>query len=133
MLGEERLAEPRDRLGPGDIRARDEPAQAPIADRVAGEQHEVRAALPLADPAQVLLDRLAMARQAGAGRAGPARAGPRSRRGRGLPAWSACRPRGAVVGRRAGTTMPSGSGDRRIQQLDLDPDDRTEPGRLGRR
>ena len=109
VLGEERLAEARHALRAGHVGPRHEPAQAPPADLRAGEQDEVRAADPLADPAQVLLDRLAMAGQPGAGRAGPDAAGPRSRSagsglaGSGAPA--AARP--AAGGR--GMTIPSGS------------------------
>ncbi len=73
MLVEEGLAEARHALGPGQVRARDEPRQAPPADRRAGQQHEMRAARPLADPAQVLLDRVAVAGQTGALGAGPGR------------------------------------------------------------
>ena len=73
MLGEERLVEPGHRLGPGQVRPGDEPAEAPIARGVAGEQHQVRTALPLADPADVLLDRLPMAGEPVARRPRPVR------------------------------------------------------------
>ena len=69
VLLEQRLGEPRHALGPVEIRAGDEPAEAPIADGVARQQHEVRSALPLPDPPQVLLHRRAMPGQAGALRA----------------------------------------------------------------
>ena len=71
VLGEERLAEARDALRAGHVGPRHEPAQAPPADLRAGEQDEMRTADPLADPAQVLLDRIAMAGQPGACRAWP--------------------------------------------------------------
>ena len=73
VLGEERLAEARDGLRAGHVGPRHEPAETPPADLRPGEEHEVRAADTLADAAQVLLDRLAMAGQAGTGRAGTAR------------------------------------------------------------
>ena len=66
VLGQERLAEPRHALRAGHVGPRHEPAQAPPADLRSGQQDEMRAATPLADPAQVLLDRLAMAGQPGA-------------------------------------------------------------------
>ena len=103
------------RLRPGEVRPRDEPAQAPIAGRVPGEQDEMRAALPLADPAQVLLDRLAMARAAGPA---PGAAEPAGPRGRGLarrrPAAPALRRPPRRTGRRAGHDDPVGSGDDRV-------------------
>jgi len=51
------------------IRAGDEPAQAPVPGGVAGQQHEMRAALPRPDSPQVLLDRPLVTRQPGAVRA----------------------------------------------------------------
>src|ERR1041385_6631826 len=63
VVREESGVEARPRLRPKKIRPRDEPAQAPIAGRVTGEQDEMRAALPLADAPDVFLHRLAMARQ----------------------------------------------------------------------
>ena len=91
----------------------------------------MRAALPLADAAQVLLDRSRWpgrrARSGAAGRAGP-RSRRRRRRGRRGPAATASGA-GAPA---AATTTPAGSGDGRVQELDLDPDDRTQPDRLGR-
>ena len=49
VLGEERLAEPRHALRPGQVRPADQAAQAAIADPVAGEQDEMRATLARAD------------------------------------------------------------------------------------
>ena len=123
--------EPRHGLRPGEVRPRHQPAQAPPARRVPGEQHEVRPALPLADPAVVLLHDRAMTRQPGTGRAGP-----------GGPALGASTRRlgDATGGRRPGspgarggpaTTIPPGSGTAGVDQLDLDPDHRAQPGRLG--
>ena len=129
VLGQERLAEARHALRPGHVRPRDEPAQAPPADRGPGEQDEMRPAAALADPAQVLLDRLAMAGQPGAlgprpdrealghgriarrcGRVGPAAApSPRPRRGR--------------------DHAPVRVRDGRVEQLDLEPDDRVQARR----
>ena len=60
VLGEERLAEPRDPLRADHIGPRHQPAQAPPTDARAGEQDKMRPAHPLADAAQVLLDRVAM-------------------------------------------------------------------------
>ena len=60
VLGEKRLAEPRDTLRAGHIGPRHQPAQAPPTDARAGEQDEMRPAHPLADAAQVLLDQVAM-------------------------------------------------------------------------
>ena len=42
VLGQERLAEARHALGPGHVRLRDEPAQAPPADLRPGQQDEMR-------------------------------------------------------------------------------------------
>ena len=141
VFGEERLAEPRHALRAGHVGVRHEPAQAPPADLRAGQQDEVRAARRVADPAQVLLDRRPVAGQPGTdgsradgqalghvgGRPSPGEPGP-GRRTRhpspepplrdALPAW--------------GDDEPVRVGDGRIEQLDLEPDDRMEPGRLGR-
>ena len=144
VLREQRVGEPRHPLGAGQVRPADQPAQAPIARRVAREQHEVRPALRLADPAQVLLHERRDGRAAGparaaAGAAGPPAAATRAtacrRRRAPMPAagWAARR-RGArapsterpAAGRRqprAGTTIPPGSGDERVEQLHLEPDD----------
>ena len=73
LSSEQRVVEPGHRLCPGQVRPRDEPAQAPIAERIPGDQDEMRPALALADPAPILLDRLAMAGQPGAIRSGPVR------------------------------------------------------------
>ena len=83
VLGQQRLAEARDGLGPGHVRVRHEPAQAPPADLRSGEQDQVRPADPLDDPAQVLLDRGADDRATGCATAGGGRAGLRSRRAAG--------------------------------------------------
>ena len=73
VLGEQRVIEPGHGLRPGEVGPRHEPAQAPVADRITGEQDQVRAALRLADPATVLLDRLAMTGQTGPLRSRPIR------------------------------------------------------------
>ena len=127
VLGEERLVEPRHGLRPREVRPADEPAEAPIAGGVAGEQDEVRPALRVADPAQVLLDRArwpgSRARR-GRGRAGrPSTApAPGSVDGRATP------PRRAA--RRAGIDDAGRVRDGRVEQLDLDADDRADAGRL---
>ena len=131
VLGEEGLAEPRDGLRAGHVGARHEPAQAPPADLRSGEQDEMRAADPLDDPAQVLLDRGAMTGQSGMrrprtggqalGRVGQ-RTVARSGRGRSPTTGPACRDDDPVRIR-----------DGRVEQLDLETDDRVEPDRLGRR
>ena len=127
VLGEQRLAEPRHALGPVEICAGDEPAQAAIARRVARKQHEMRPALPLADPAQVLLDRAPVARQPGAVRPwsrGQALGRPPAP---GRPRGGACRSRPPSAARR--DDEPVGIGRRGIQELDLDPEHRPEPHR----
>ncbi len=90
MLGEERLAELRHALRPGEVGPTDEPAQAPVAGRVARQEDEVRAALRLADPTEVLPDGVAMARQSRPLRPWPGRYavvdGPRRRGRSGRPA-----------------------------------------------
>ncbi len=73
VVGQERLAEARHALGAGHVRLRDEAAQAAPARRRPGQQDEVRAAGALADPAQVLLDRLAMPGQPRSTGTGPGR------------------------------------------------------------
>ena len=130
MLVEEGLAEPRHALGPGQVRARHEPRQAAPADRRAGEQHEMRSARPRADPAQVLLDRIAMPGEARALGA--------------WPRWTAFRHDrfGGRGGRWRGSTAPALTpgrdddtgriGDGGIEQLDLRPDDAVEADLLGR-
>ena len=107
VLRQQRLGEPRDGLRPREVRPRHQPAQAPPARRVPGEQHEVRPALRLADPPVVLLHDRPMAGQPGAGRAGPG--GPPS------VDRPAARRRPVAGGRAArrrlaGTTIPPGSG-----------------------
>ena len=128
VLGEERLADPRHGLGPGEIGVRQQPAQAPPAGRRPGEQHEMRSARSVADAAEVLLDRVAMAGQSRPLRAGPCRAalvGERQVEGR-LPGFAARPPTPTgdhddAVGIRHGG----------IPQLDLDADDGMQAGLLG--
>ena len=140
VLGEERLAEPRDGLGAGHVGVRHEPAQAPPADLRRASRTRCGPRIALADPAQVLLDRRRDGRAAGHATGAGGRAGPRSRRaagvagrpGAGRRATTPHVGRSATAVRRGGTTIPSGSGDGRIEQLDLETDDRMEPDRLGR-
>ena len=126
LLLEQRVAEPRHGLGPGQVRARDEPAQAAPADRAARQQHEVRTACPLADPAHVLLDRIAMPGQL---RALGSRAGRSALHDRRLAR------RG--VGSAASGPTPwrdhdrGGIRHRRVAQLDLRPDDPVQSCLLG--
>ena len=144
VLGQERLAEARDGLGPGHVRVRHEPAQAPPADLRSGEQDQVRPADPLDDPAQVLLDRGRDDRATGCATAGGGRAGLRWRRAAGgrradrePPGRSRHDP--ALWTGGSATTGPAGRDDDpvrirdgRIEQLDLETDDRVESHRLGR-
>jgi hypothetical protein len=132
MGGEQLLAEARHRLRPVEVRPRDQPAEASIADQVAGQQDEVRAALPLADPPLVLLDGLAMTGQPSPLRSWPVRPtlpGARFVDGRG-GAMTAPTADGPPIG----DDDPIGVRHDRVAELDLDPDDRPEPGLLeGRR
>ena len=106
VLGQQGVGEPGHALGPVEIRAGDEPAQAPIAGRIARQQDQVRPALARADAAQVLLDDRPVAGQPGPRRARPCRESlhhePRAPR----------QPPGRAPGsrRRGGTTTPPGSG-----------------------
>ena len=144
MLGQERLAEPWDSLGPGHVRVRHEPAQAPPADLRSGEQDQVRPADPLDDPTQVLLDRGAMAGQSGVRRSG---AGGQAFGGVGqrvVAGGTGNRrvDRDETAPLRAGGSATTGPArrdddpvricDGRIEQLDLETDDRVESHRLGR-
>ena len=63
MFGEQGLGEPRHALGPGQVGVGHEPTQAAIPDGIPRQQHEVWTALPLTDPAQVLLHDRPMTRQ----------------------------------------------------------------------
>ena len=128
VLGQQGVVEAGHRLRPGEVRPRDEPAQTPIPDRVAGEQDEMRPALPLADPAAVLLDGLAMTGQASPFGSRPIRFSvPCERLGAS----------GVATRRRAppapATDRPATRHDHpirirhgRIAQLDLDPENRQE-------
>ena len=99
----------------------------PIAD--AGQQHEVRAAAPFADPAQVLLHRRPMARQSSPLGAGPGRHALGDER-----PWpgdpSPVRTDPADAPARRDDDHVTRIGDGRVEQLDLQADDRVEPGRL---
>ena len=92
----------------------------------------MRAARPLADPAQVLLDRVAMAGQPRP--LGPWPAAGRRRDGA-LVATGLrppCRASAAPDAAPGATTIPSGIRDGRVEQLDLEPDDRMQADGLGR-
>jgi hypothetical protein len=60
VRGEQCLAEAWDALGPDQVGPRDEPAQAPPANLRPSQEDQVRTTCPVPDPAQVLLDRIAM-------------------------------------------------------------------------
>ena len=134
VLGEERLAETWHPLGPGHVGVRDEPAQAPPADLRAGQEDEMRSTDPLAEPAQVLLDRWPVTGQSGAGGSrpgGPALGWIEGRRFARRPTRN---PRGLATATRSAwrDDDPGRVGHDRIEQLDLETDDRMDPGGLGR-
>jgi hypothetical protein len=137
MSRQEGLVEPGHRLRPGEVRPRQDPTQASIAGHIPGEQDEMRSTLRLADPAPVLLDRFAVARQ------------PRPRRARPIRLTILG---GRVHGRervaRTRTSAPSAAApdgppgrhghaiwvrDDRVAQLELDAEDRQEAGLFDRR
>ena len=100
-------------------------------DRGPGEQHEMRPAAALADPAQVLLDRLAMTGQPAALRAVAGRARPRRRDRRGRRS-AVLRPAGPSPRPTRRDDDPARIRDGRVEQLDLHPDDRMQADGLGR-
>ena len=154
---EQRLGEARYALGPVEIRAGDEAAQAPVARAIPSEQHQARPALALADPAEVLLDHASMPGQASALRARPRRqaldrrAGTPSGAPLGAPPGAPparrlehriAAPRGGHSTEAEGLSRgpsppaqpaprrhhhPARIGSGRVLQLDLDPDDRAHP------
>ncbi len=140
VLGEQGLAEPRHALGAGHVGPRHETAQAPPADLRAGQQDEVGTANAFVDAAQVLLDRVAMAGQPGTPGARPAR----QALGHGRVDERGVVGDGPVEthGRRVTGPSPARApwrhddpgriGDGRVQQLDLETDDRVETGGLRR-
>ena len=111
VLGQQRVAEARHRFRSGQVRAADESAQAAIARRVAGQQDEMRAALPLSDATQILLHRVAVAGQQSACRTGPGR--------QPLPVRT-CKQVRLQIGHGC------------VDQLYLDPDDRPQARLLSR-
>ena len=132
VLGDERLAEAWHPLRAGEVRVRDQPRQAAPAHLRTREQHEMRTAAAVADPAQVLLDRLPIPGQSRALGPWPVRqpvtddAVQRARRARVTrPAWFA-----SSTSRR--DHHPARIRDRRIAQPDLQSDHRMESDRLGR-
>ncbi len=129
VLGQQRLGELRHRLRPREVGPRHHPAQAPPARRVPGEQHEVRPALPLPDPAVVLLADRAMAGQPGA--RWTRASGPAFRDEGRLDDDG--RPTAGSPGTPGRHHDPAGIRHRRIDELDLHADHRVEAGRLGRR
>jgi hypothetical protein len=136
VRGEERPVEAGHRLGPGEVRPRDEPAQAPVARRVACQQDEVWTALRLPDPADVLLHRIAMTGQPGALRARPIRLALACGRVlRSAARRRTIRPRASAAPDAATRRDhdPVRVRDERVAQLDLDPEDRPQPDLLARR
>ena len=127
VLVEQGVADPGHRLRPREVRARDDPAQAPPAGGVPCQQHEMRPASALADPAQVLLDRIAMAGELRALGPWPRGTALENRRLRGS------RPIAAPTPLAAGRDDYAGRiGDGRIEQVELGPDHAVQAGFLGR-
>ncbi len=124
------LAEARPALRPGQVGPRHEPAQAPVARVVTGQQHEMRAARRRPDPPQVRAHDGAMAGQARAVGTRSGRSALARDRGRRLE-----RPCPAPTGP---PPAPGRDHDRgrvgrgRVEQLDLDPDDGVQAGRARR-
>ena len=162
-------------LGAGHVGPADQAAEAAIAGRVAGQQDEMRAALPLPDAAQILLHGVAVAGQAGSFRTWPgglALPGLAAGTGGGAPERLAARspvtdqrhpvelpvrgfrstappgssqrlpehrPSGGTHDRSAAAPVRSAARhyeatwvrDDRVDQVDLDADDRTEAGLVG--
>ena len=142
VRGQQVVAKARHRLGSGHVRPAHETAEAAVTRRVAGQQDEVRAALPLADSTQVLANGVAIAGQAGTFRARPDRQtlfAPRvilltrcRRRRRAATPRRPATPRAPRPPRRDHDPRRIRHG--RVRQLYLDPDDRPQPRllRLGR-
>ena len=124
---QERVRVARHALRAGQVCRAHQPAQAAIACRIPGEQDEMRTARRVADAAEILAHWLAVAGQAQTVRVWPGRTSVERNRRR-LRRHSA--PPGRASARH---DEPVGVGDRRIEQLDLQADDRAEPRRLGRR
>ncbi len=127
--GQQLLAEARHGFRAGEVRPTHQAAEAAIAGRVPGQQDEVRAALPLAHAPKILFDRVPMAGEPGAVRAWP---GGQAVAPWPFPGeWHRTRQRAAPWPTRRHDD-PRRIGRRRVQQLDLDPDDRPQPRLLGR-
>ena len=126
VLAQERVAEPWHALCPGQVRARDETAQAPIATGIARHEDQMRTALADADATQVFPDGLPVARETGA-------LGSRATR------RSFMRCLAVGLGEAKAANSPPFRGDQPgrvwfgcIQQLDLQTDHRMETGLLRR-
>ncbi len=130
MVREQRLGEPGRGLGPGQVRAAQEPAEAPVPGRVPGEQHEVRSPLGHPDAAVVLLRRRPVAGQARTLRERP---GGQARERPPGPATTGRRRATPVDGPATRDDQPVRVRDERIGELHLHPDDRVEARLLGRR
>ena len=125
VAGQQRLVEAGHALRAGQVRRARQAAQAAIAGRVAGQQHQVRPPLAVADAAQVLPAGRPVPRHAQAGRARRDRLaglGGRRVRGRGPAGRSA-------AGR---DDEPRRVGHGRVKELHLQADDRPQAGLLRR-
>ena len=127
VLGQERLADAGDGLGPGQVGMRQQPAQAPPAHLGADQQHQVRPPGALTDAAEVLLHRIAMPGQSGTVRTRPGGPTLDDERAVGCQRLPGSSP--PTTGRHDHAT---GIGNGRIDELDLHADDGVEAGVLGR-
>ncbi len=133
MIGQEGLAEAGHTLRPGQVGPADQAAQASVARRIAGQQDQVGATRALTDTAQVLLDRLAAAGQPSSFGARPnrdalGRSGLQAGAGEqaiGRDTWQGSPAPDWPAGRHDDLLGIRGE---RIEQLDLDPEHRPEPG-----
>ena len=132
LVGQERLRDPRHRLRPGEVGPADQPAEAPVAGVVAGQQDEVRAALVVTHAAQVLAHRLAVAGQPAPFRVGPL--GTATVRAVASVAITFQPVPARTLAGRAASRHDDAGGIRhdRVAQDELDADDRADP-RLERR
>ncbi len=129
------MGEARHRLGACQVRPAHEAAQAAVTGRVTRQQHEVRAALPFPDAAQILLHRLAMAGEYRAlgtrPRRQPVGGERRDRRQAAARPLVATRRRGATPRRAPPSPRRQCDsrkiGRRRIRQFDLHADHRPQP------
>ncbi len=128
VLGEERLRDPRRPLRAGEVRPRDEAAEAPVPGVVPGEEDEMRAALPHPDAAVILLPRLAVAGQASSDRPGAGREPVPGHLERGVHRRPPTHPGAGRAARR--DHEPVRVRDEGVDELHLHSDDRVEAGLL---